>query len=90
MYIEFCQKLNQIIYNMLDTICGPNIMILAQTILQICIWLTRFEMFFFYETNIMILRRKRGIIQSNIQRILRKFNQVICMPDIMILAHAVL
>ena len=47
MYIEFCQKLNQIIYNMLDTICGPNIMILAQTILQICIWLTRFEMFFF-------------------------------------------
>ena len=36
-------KINQIVYNMLDTICEPNIMILAQTILQICIWLSRFE-----------------------------------------------
>ena len=39
---------------------------------------------------------KRGIIQSNIHRILRKVNQVICImypnsiPDIMILAQAVL
>ena len=39
---------------------------------------------------------KRGIIHSNIQRILRKVNQVICimypnsMPDIIILAQAVL
>ena len=42
------------------------------------------------------LSRKRGIIQSNIHRILRKVNQVIYIiypngiPDIMILAKAVL
>ena len=78
---------NQVIYT-LETICEPNIMTLAQAVLQIfCsqgpLWLK-------------CLRPKRKIIQSNFDRILWKVNQVIyimypnCMPDIMILPQAVL
>ena len=80
-------KVNQIIYT-LDTICMPSIMTIAQVVLLIfCsqgpLWVKCPSL-------------KRGIIQSNFDRILRKFNQVIyitypnCMPDIMILAQAVL
>ena len=73
---------NQDIYT-LDTICVPNIMILAQAVLQILCWQI---------IGVHCTSRKRGIIQSNIHRILRKVNQVICimymypntMPDIMI------
>ena len=49
-----------------------------------------------YHLRLLSLIGKSGIIQSNIYRILRKVNQVICimysnsMPDIMILAQAVL
>ena len=68
--------------------CMPYIMILAQAVIQILwsqgpLWV-----------ECLIL--KRGIIQSNIHRIFRKVNQVIyitypkCMPNIMILAQAVL
>ena len=74
-------KVNQVIYT-LDTICEPNIMILAQPVLSIfCsqgpLWVKCPSL-------------KRGIIQSNFDRILWKVNQVIyimypnCMPDIMI------
>ena len=80
-------KVNQVIYT-LDTICMPNIMTLAQAVLQIFsskgpLW-------------VKCLSLKRGIIQSNFARIFRKVNQVIyimypnCVPDIMILAQAVL
>ena len=80
-------KVNQVIYIMYPN-CMPDIMILAQAVLQIfCsqgpLW-------------VKCLSLKRGIIQSNIDRILWKVNQVIyimypnCMPDIMILAQAVL
>ena len=79
-------KVNQVIYT-LDTICMPN-MTLAQAVLQIFssqgpLW-------------VKCLSLKRGIIQSNFARIFRKVNQVIyimypnCVPDIMILAQAVL
>ena len=65
-----------------------NIMILAQAVLQIlCVqgplW-------------VKCLSLKRGIIQSNVYRILRKVNKVIyimylnCMIDAIILAQAVL
>ena len=66
----------------------PNIILLIQAVIiqifssQCPIWLK-------------CLSLKRGIIQSNIHRILRKVNQVICImypnctPDIMILAQAV-
>ena len=79
-------KVNQVIYT-LDTICMPN-MTLAPVVLQIFssqgpLW-------------VKCLSLKRGIIQSNFARIFRKVNQVIyimypnCVPDIMILAQAVL
>ena len=70
---------NQIIYT-LDTICMPNIMILAQAVFQtFCsqclLW-------------VKCLSMKRGLIQSNIHRILRKVNQAIyTIPDIVILAQ---
>ena len=77
----------KVIYT-LDTVCEPNIMTLAQATLQIfCLqgpqWVT-------------CLSPKRAIIQSKFDTILWKVNQVIyimypnCMPDIMILAQAVL
>ena len=80
-------KVNQVIYIMYPN-CMPDIMILAQAVLQILcsqgpLW-------------VKCLSLKRGIIQSNLDRILWKVNQVIyimypnCMPDIMILAQAVL
>ena len=80
-------KVNQVIYTA-DTICVPNIMILAQMVFQIFCWQGPLW--------IKYLRLKRGIIQSNIHRILWKVNQVIYimnpnyMPDIMILAQAIL
>ena len=82
---------NQVVYT-LDSICEPNIMTLAQAVLQIfCshgpLW-------------VKCLSPKREIIQSNFDGILRKGKQVIyimypnCTPDkifiIMILAQAVL
>ena len=78
-------KVNQVIYT-LDTICVPNIMILAQAGIQIFCWQG--------SIGVQWVSRKRGMIQSNIHRILRKVNQVIwimysnTMPDIMILAQA--
>ena len=36
-FIDFLPKVNQVIYT-LDTICEPNIMILAQAVLQIFCW----------------------------------------------------
>ena len=80
-------KVNQVIHT-LGTICKPNVMTLAQAVLQVfCLqgplW-------------VKCLSPKRGIIQSNFVRILWKVNQVIyimypnCKPDIMILAQAVL
>ena len=76
---------NQVIYT-LDTICEPNIMTLAQGVLKIfCsqgpLW-------------VKCISPKRGITESNFDRILWKVNQVImyqnCMPDVMTLAQAVL
>ena len=80
-------KFNQVIY-ILDTNCEPNIMVLAQAVIQIfcsqCpLWLKCVSL-------------QRGIILSNIQIMLCKVNQVVyimypnCMPDITILAQAVL
>ena len=84
-YLQNFAKINQVIYT-LDTICMPNIMTLAQAVLQI-----------FSQDPLWVkcLSPKRGIIQSNFDRILRKVNQVItimypnCMTDIMILAQVV-
>ena len=78
---------NQDIYT-LDTICEPNIMTLAQAVLQMCcsqgpLW-------------VKCLSPKRGIIQSNFDRIVWKVNEMIyilypnCMAYIKILAQAVL
>ena len=69
-----CPKFNQVIY----TICMANIMIPAQTVLQIfCsqgpLW-------------IQFLSLKRGIIQSNVHRIIIYIIYTKCMPNIMILA----
>ena len=80
-------KLNQVIYT-LDTICMPKIMIIAQALLQVFCWQGPLWVKF--------LSMKRGIIQSNIHRILWKVNQVIgimyssYMHGIMNLAQAVL
>ena len=80
-------KVNQVIYT-LDTIYEPNIMILAQGILEIfCLKCTLW---------VKCLGLKRGIIQSKFDKILGKVNQVIYimylnyMGDIRILAQAVL
>ena len=78
-------KFIQVIYTS-NTNCVSNIMTLAQAAIQIlclqcALWLKGLSL-------------KRGIIQSNIYRILRKVNQVPCImcsnsiPDIMILAKA--
>ena len=81
------RKVNQVIYT-LDTFCVTNITILAQAVLQILCWQSPLW--------VKCLSLKRGIIQSNIHRILRKVNQVIyimylnCMIDAIILAQAVL
>ena len=72
----------------LDAICMPNTMVLDQAVLEILysqgpLW-------------VKCLSLKRGIIQSNIYRIIRKVNRIIfimypnCMPDIMILAQGFL
>ena len=80
-------KVNKVIYT-LNTICVPNSMILAQAVLQLFCWQG--------SIGLQCISRKRGIIQSNFPRILWKVNQVICimypnsMPDVMILAQAVL
>ena len=80
-------KVNQVIYIMYPY-CMPDIMILAQADLQIL--LTGL----LYYTNCQ--SQKREIIQSNINRILPKVNQVtytldtVYMPKIMILAHGVI
>ena len=79
-------KVNQVIYTV-DTICVPNIMILAQMLLQIFSWQGAI--------GLQCVSRKREIIQPNIHRISRKVNQVIYtmaaayIPNIMILAQAV-
>ena len=79
-------KLKQVIYT-LDTTCMPKIMIIAQADLQVFCWQG--------PVWVKFLSMKRGIIQSNIHRILWKVNQVICimyssyMPGIMSLAQAV-
>ena len=81
------RKVNQVIYT-LYPICVFNIMILAQAVLQILCWQG--------PLCVKCQSLKRGIIQSNIHRILRKVNQVIysmylnCMIDAIILAQAVL
>ena len=67
-YLQNSASSNQVIYT-LDTICEPNIMTLAQAVLQIfCsqgpLWVT-------------CLGLKREINQSNFDRILWKANQVI-------------
>ena len=78
---------NQVIYT-LDTICEPNIMTLAQAVLQI-----------FCSQGCFTTQNdswKREIIQSNLYRVLPEVNQVIytldtfCMPNTMTLAQAVL
>ena len=80
-------KPNHIIYT-LDTICMPDIMTIAQAVLQIFCWQG--------PVRVKFLSMKRGIIQSNIHRMLWNVNQVICimhssyMPGIMSLAQAVL
>ena len=82
-------KVNQAMYRYtFDTHCIPKMVILAQAVIQILqpqgpLWVTCQSL-------------KRGIIQSNIHRMFRKVNQVIyilypnCMPNIIILAQAVL
>ena len=129
---------NQAIYTL--TICKPNIMTIAQAVLQILcsqgplwvkclspkrkiiqsnfdriLWKVNQVIYIMYSNCmpymilavlkvfcsqgplwVKCLSLKRGIIQSNFDRILWKVNQVIyimypnCMPDIMILAQAVL
>ena len=80
-------KVNQIIYT-LDTICVPNTMILAQAVLQIFCWQG--------SIGLQCISRKREIILPNTYKTLPKVNQVIytldtiCVPNIMILAQAVL
>ena len=80
-------KVNQVI-NILDTICEPNIMFLAQVVLQIFCWQG--------SIGLQMKSWNREIIQSNIDKILSKLNQAIytldtiCEPNIMILAQAVL
>ena len=80
-------KVNKVIYT-LDTTCMPNIMTLAQAVLQI--FCSQGPLWIKY------LSLKSRIIQSNFDRILWKVNQVIyivypiCLPDIMVLAQAVL
>ena len=60
-------KSNQIIYT-LDTICLPNIKILAQAVLQI----------FCSQDPLCVkcISLKRSMIQPNVDRIVRKVNQV--------------
>ena len=80
-------KVKQVIYT-LDTISEPHIMVLAKVVLQIFCW--------WGSIGLQSLRRKRGIFQSNIHRILWKVDQVICitcannLTNIFILAQAVL
>ena len=72
----------------LDTICVPNIMILAHAVLQVFCWQG--------SIGLQCISRKRELIQPNIYRILSKVNQIIytldkiCVPNIMVLAQAVL
>ena len=81
------RKNNLVIYTF-DTICVSNIMILAQAVLQILCWQGHLW--------VKCLSLEKGIIQSNIHRILRKVNQIICimslnhMIDAIILAQSVL
>ena len=82
-------KVNQIICIMYpNSRSMPDIMILAQVVLQIFCWQGCI--------GLQYISWKRGIIQSYSHRILWKINQVICfmypnsMPAIMILAQAVL
>ena len=68
--------------------CMPDVLILAEAVLQIFCWQSCF--------TIKCQSRKREIIQPNIYRLLPKVNQVIYtmatvyMPNIMILAQAVI
>ena len=96
-------KANQVIYT-LDTICMPNIMFLAQGVLQIfcsqCpLWLKSAQY------SLFVLTRRKITINQSINQLWLKYlslkrgiihvNQVIyimcpnCMPDIMILAQGV-
>ena len=80
-------KVNQVNYT-LDTISEPNIMVLAQVVLQILCWQC--------SIGLQCMSRKRSTIQSNIYRNLPKVNQVnytldkISEPNIMVLAQVVL
>ena len=82
-------KVNQVIYTM-ATFYMPNVMILLliEAVLQIYCWQV--------SIGLQCVSRKRELIQSNIQRILRKVNQVIyilntiCVSNTMITAKAVL
>ena len=74
-------KVNQVIYT-LDTMCMPNYMILPQAVLQIFCWKGPLW--------VKCLSRKRGIIQSNIHRILRKVNQVIYIMYLNCMTHAII
>ena len=82
-YSQNFMEVNQVIYIMHPN-CIPDIMILAQAVLQIFCSQGCF--------TIQKASQKREIIQSNIYRILPKINQVIytldtiCEPNIMVLA----
>ena len=84
---EFCQKLIRQSTPWTQSVCRINL-ILAHAVLQIFCWQC--------SIGLQCISRKRGIIQPNIHKILRKVNQVICImypnstPDIMILTQAVL
>ena len=75
-------KVNQTICP-LGIFCVPDSMILVQGVLQILCWQC--------SIRLQCISRKRGINQSNVHRIIRQVNQVICImylnstPDIMIL-----
>ena len=79
-------KVNQVIYT-LDSICEPDIIILAQAALQILCWQG--------SIGLQYKSRKRGMIQLNNHTILLKVNQVIYFiypnskPDTVILAKTV-
>ena len=85
-YIQNFAKIKQVIYT-LNTICEPNIMVLAWAVLKIFCW--------HGSINLQCKIWKRGIIQSNSYRNLPKVNlhiltlDTIYVPNYMILAQAI-
>ena len=74
-------KVNQVIYAK-GKIYMPNIMILAQVVIQIFCW----QDFI----GLQCISQKREIIQSNIHRISRKVNQVIYTLDTILVSNMIL